>query len=64
MPDNFEPYIKKGDVVGVALDLTVPIITFTFNGIPIQGCFRDFNLDGMFFPCISCSSKLRCVNKS
>ncbi|XP_046677460.1 LOW QUALITY PROTEIN: ryanodine receptor-like [Homalodisca vitripennis] len=60
MPNSVEPYIKKADVIGVALDLTVPIMTFTFNGIPIQGCFRDFNLDGMFFPCISCSSKLSC----
>ncbi|KAL3284793.1 hypothetical protein HHI36_018934 [Cryptolaemus montrouzieri] len=55
-----EPYIKKSDVVGCALDLTVPIITFTFNGMPIRGSFRDFNLDGMFFPVISCSSKLSC----
>jgi ryanodine receptor 2 len=47
------------DVVGCALDLTIPIITFTFNGVPIKGSFRNFNLDGMFFPVISCSSKLR-----
>ncbi|XP_063919785.1 ryanodine receptor isoform X1 [Zophobas morio] len=54
------PFIKKNDVVGCALDLTVPIITFTFNGVPIKGSFRNFNLDGMFFPVISCSSKLSC----
>ncbi|XP_054285011.1 ryanodine receptor isoform X1 [Macrosteles quadrilineatus] len=60
VPNAVEPFIKKSDVIGVALDLTVPIVTFTFNGVPIKGCFRDFNLDGMFFPCISCSSKLSC----
>lgn len=54
-----EPFIKKGDVIGCALDLTIPVITFSFNGQPVQGHFRDFNLDGMFFPVISCSSKLR-----
>jgi ryanodine receptor 2 len=54
------PFIKKNDVVGCALDLTIPIITFTFNGVPIKGSFRNFNLDGMFFPVISCSSKLSC----
>jgi len=53
------PYIKKGDFIGCALDLTIPIITFTLNGKLIQGAFRDFNLDGMFFPVISCSSKVR-----
>uniref|UniRef100_A0A182IRU9 Uncharacterized protein n=1 Tax=Anopheles atroparvus TaxID=41427 RepID=A0A182IRU9_ANOAO len=55
-----EPYIKKGDVIGCTLDLSVPIIRFTFNGEPVQGCFTDFNLDGMFFPVMSCSSKLSC----
>uniref|UniRef100_A0A182QKY2 Ryanodine receptor 3, brain n=1 Tax=Anopheles farauti TaxID=69004 RepID=A0A182QKY2_9DIPT len=55
-----EPFIKKGDVIGCTLDLSVPIIRFTFNGEPVQGCFTDFNLDGMFFPVMSCSSKLSC----
>ncbi|XP_070139394.1 ryanodine receptor [Drosophila kikkawai] len=55
-----EPFIRKGDVIGVAIDLSVPIITFTFNGIKVRGSFRDFNLDGMFFPVMSCSSKLSC----
>ncbi|XP_033156586.1 ryanodine receptor isoform X9 [Drosophila simulans] len=55
-----EPFIRKGDVVGVAIDLSVPIITFTFNGVKVRGSFRDFNLDGMFFPVMSCSSKLSC----
>ncbi|KAH0998941.1 hypothetical protein HUJ05_009475, partial [Dendroctonus ponderosae] len=55
-----EPYIRKNDVIGCALDLTIPQIYFTFNGNPIRGSFRNFNLDGMFFPVISCSSKLSC----
>ncbi|XP_030749975.1 ryanodine receptor isoform X1 [Sitophilus oryzae] len=55
-----EPYIKKNDVIGCALDLTVPQISFTFNGHLVTGSFRNFNLDGMFFPSISCSSKLSC----
>ena len=59
MPEATEPYIRKGDVIGCALDLTVPVITFTFNGHLVTGSFRNFNLDGMFFPLISCSSKLR-----
>ncbi|CAG9853862.1 unnamed protein product [Phyllotreta striolata] len=57
---NIEPFIRKSDVIGCALDLTIPMINFTFNGVPIKGSFRDFNLDGMFFPVISCSSKLSC----
>ncbi|XP_069698288.1 ryanodine receptor isoform X7 [Periplaneta americana] len=60
IPGSTEPYIRKGDVVGCALDLTVPVITFTFNGHNVKGTFRNFNLDGMFFPVISCSSKLSC----
>ncbi|XP_052843599.1 ryanodine receptor isoform X17 [Drosophila gunungcola] len=55
-----EPFIRKGDVIGVAIDLSVPIITFSFNGVKVRGSFRDFNLDGMFFPVMSCSSKLSC----
>lgn len=54
-----EPYIRKSDVIGVALDLNIPIIYFTFNGQKVKGTFRNFNLDGMFFPVMSCSSKLR-----
>lgn len=55
-----EPFIRKGDVIGCMLDLTVPIISFTFNGMRVPGSFRKFNLDGMFFPVMSCSSKLSC----
>nr|XP_026484093.1 ryanodine receptor isoform X5 [Vanessa tameamea] len=55
-----EPFIRKGDVIGCALDLTVPLINFMFNGIRVTGSFTNFNLEGMFFPVISCSSKLSC----
>lgn len=41
------------------MDLTVPIITFFFNGMKIPGYFRNFNLNGMFFPVISSSAKIR-----
>lgn len=53
------PYIKKGDVIGCAIDLTVPIITFTINGVKVKGIFKNFNTDGMFYPCISVSARLR-----
>ena len=55
-------YIRKGDNIGVALDLSVPIMTFFFNGIKVPGYFRNFNLDGMFFPVISSSAKVRYVH--
>ncbi|XP_043499298.1 ryanodine receptor isoform X4 [Polistes fuscatus] len=58
--DATEPFIRKSDVIGCSLDLTVPVISFTFNGTHVAGSFRNFNLDGMFFPAISCSSKLSC----
>ncbi|XP_042892542.1 ryanodine receptor-like isoform X4 [Penaeus japonicus] len=57
-PQDSEPLIKKGDVIGCALDLTVPIITFYLNGRQVNGAFTGFNLDGMFFPVVSASSKL------
>ena len=57
-----EPYIRKGDVVGCALDLSVPVMTFYLNGNKVKGCFRNMNLDGMFFPVVSCSARIRCVN--
>ena len=60
IPSVNEPYIKKGDNIGCALDLSVPIITFFYNGIKIPGYFRNFNLEGMFFPVISASAKLSC----
>ena len=53
--------LQKGDLIGVSLDLSVPEISFTVNGIRVKGFFRDFNLDGMFFPVISVSAKVRWV---
>ena len=55
-----EPHVKKGDNIGCALDLSVPIITFFYNGMKIPGYFRNFNLAGMFFPVISASAKISC----
>lgn len=57
-PIDSVPFIKKGDVIGCALDLTVPIITFYVNGRQVNGAFTGFNLDGMFFPVVSASAKL------
>lgn len=54
-----EPYIKKGDVVGCALDLSVPVMTFYLNGVKVKGNFRNMNLDGMFFPVVSLSARVR-----
>lgn len=53
------PYIQKGDVIGCIIDLNIPMMTFTVNGIKIKGCFKNFNTDGMFYPVISFSAKLR-----
>lgn len=60
VPGSSEPFIRKGDVIGVSLDLSVPIMSFYFNGIKIRGAFKNFNLEGMFFPVISMSSKVSC----
>ncbi|KAI0239122.1 Ryanodine receptor [Lamellibrachia satsuma] len=51
--------LQKGDVVGVCLDLSIPQISFTVNGVRVKGFFRDFNVDGMFFPVVSLSAKAR-----
>lgn len=50
---------QKGDIIGVCLDLSIPQISFTVNGMLVKGFFRDFNLEGMFFPVISLSAKIR-----
>lgn len=50
---------QKGDIIGVCLDLDIPQISFTVNGLTVKGFFRDFNIDGMFFPAISLSAKIR-----
>ena len=60
IPSVSQPHVKKGDNIGIALDLTVPIITFFLNGMKVPGYFRNFNLDGMFFPVVSASSKISC----
>ena len=53
-------YLKKGDIIGCSLDLTIPVMTFTLNNRIVSGSFRDFNLEGMFFPVVSCSSNVSC----
>lgn len=57
--ENETRTFQKGDVIGCILDLNAPSISFTLNGIKVKGCFKNFNLDGMFFPVISISAKLR-----
>ncbi|XP_025103910.1 ryanodine receptor-like isoform X4 [Pomacea canaliculata] len=52
--------LQKGDVIGCALDLTVPQIMFTVNGVKVCGFFKDFNTDGMFFPVITMSANVSC----
>lgn len=52
--------LLKGDVIGAILDLNIPLITFTVNGLPVRGCFKGFNTDGMFYPVISFSAKYSC----
>jgi ryanodine receptor 2 len=51
---------KKGDVIGCLLDLSIPEIWFSLNGVPMKGFFREFNLSGMFYPVVSVSSKISC----
>lgn len=51
---------KKGDVIGCLLDLSIPEIWFSLNGIPMKGFFREFNLNGMFYPVVSLSPKISC----
>ncbi|XP_069116591.1 ryanodine receptor-like isoform X2 [Argopecten irradians] len=51
---------KQGDVVGCSLDLAVPQITFSVNGIKVPGVFKDFNIDGLFHPVLSMSASTSC----
>ncbi|XP_070180339.1 ryanodine receptor-like isoform X4 [Littorina saxatilis] len=53
-------HFQKGDVIGCSLDLTVPQIAFSVNGVRVGGFFKDFNLDGMFFPVITLSASVSC----
>ncbi|KAM3723537.1 Ryanodine receptor [Dirofilaria immitis] len=52
--------LQKGDIVGCSLDLTIPEISFTVNGQPTAGLFKNFNIDGFFFPVMSLSAKVSC----
>ena len=36
VPNVKSPYLRKGDNIGIALDLSVPIMTFFFNGIKVR----------------------------
>lgn len=51
--------LRKGDVVGCLLDLLVPEIRFFVNGQSVNAVYRNFNLDGFFFPVMSISAKVR-----
>ena len=46
----------KGDIVSCCLDLSAPSMSFRINGQPVHGMFEKFNLEGMFFPCVSLSA--------
>lgn len=50
---------KKNDVIGCLLDLNIPEMWFSLNGLPVKGLLREFNLTGMFYPAISLSSRVR-----
>ncbi|CAG9530378.1 unnamed protein product [Cercopithifilaria johnstoni] len=52
--------LQKGDIVGCLLDLNIPEISFTVNGQQTTGIFRNFNIDGFFFPVMSLSAKVSC----
>ncbi len=45
VPNVKSPYLKKGDNIGIALDLSVPIMTFFFNGVKVREtvCFQKKN---------------------
>ena len=47
---------KKGDIISCCLDLSAPSMSFRKNGKPVHGMFERFNLEAMFFPCVSMSS--------
>ncbi|CAF1381800.1 unnamed protein product, partial [Adineta ricciae] len=52
--------LKKNDVIGCLLDLNMPEMWFSLNGVPIKALLRGFNLTGMFYPVISLSSRVSC----
>ncbi len=43
VPNVKSPYLKKGDNIGIALDLSVPIMTFFFNGVKVSACSQMKN---------------------
>ncbi|CAH8435934.1 unnamed protein product [Heterobilharzia americana] len=49
--------LKRGDVIGCLLDLTGPVIQFNVNGRLVKGYFQDFNITGLFYPCMSMNAK-------
>ena len=51
--------LRKGDVVGCLLDLRGPEIRFFVNGQSVNAVYRNFNIDGFFFPVMSMSAKVR-----
>uniref|UniRef100_A0AC34QR18 Ryanodine receptor n=1 Tax=Panagrolaimus sp. JU765 TaxID=591449 RepID=A0AC34QR18_9BILA len=51
---------KRGDVIGCSLDLIIPEIRFSLNGQPMAAAYKQFNLDGFFFPVMSLSAKVSC----
>ncbi|CAF3538671.1 unnamed protein product [Rotaria sordida] len=51
---------KKNDVIGCLLDLNIPEMWFSLNGLPVKGLLREFNLTGMLYPAISLSSRVSC----
>ncbi|PAA86181.1 hypothetical protein BOX15_Mlig033273g1 [Macrostomum lignano] len=50
--------LKKGDVIGSAIDLSIPRITFSVNGQTVRGFFKDFDKWGTFYPCVSLGAKV------
>uniref|UniRef100_A0AA85JZA6 Ryanodine receptor n=1 Tax=Trichobilharzia regenti TaxID=157069 RepID=A0AA85JZA6_TRIRE len=49
--------LKRGDIIGCLLDLTGPVIQFNVNGRLVKGYFQDFNITGLFYPCMSMNAK-------
>ncbi|CAI2723066.1 unnamed protein product [Schistosoma spindalis] len=49
--------LKRGDIIGCLLDLTGPVIQFNVNGRLVRGYFQDFNISGLFYPCMSMNAK-------
>ena len=50
---------RKGDIIGCSLDLIAPEIRFSLNGQDLIAMYKNFNVDGFFFPVMSLSAKVR-----